>query len=295
LASGGGVEFVTHTLPHDEGDNLTALFSGVTGAWAFVSRDWAVREQRHRGLLIGSVRALEVTHGVSGWHPHLHVLMFMSHPLTPEERCELRRALLRAWVVGVQRQGWRPPSETHGVTVEQVTTAGVGDYVSKMSAERVANYLVRLVGKGGEGKGRTPWQILAGAGELIATDVALWREYESATRGRRMLTWTKGLKALLAVGEDELVSEVDAGPEEEWVAELLAFEWELVLLHRSGIVWLLRAAEDGGAEGVKQCIQKLRSERPKWLDESWWTLDEAEEETADPNVQGELGLYECEF
>ena len=34
----------------------------------------------------GSIRALEVTHGQAGWHPHVHVLLLTSAPLADWQR-----------------------------------------------------------------------------------------------------------------------------------------------------------------------------------------------------------------
>jgi hypothetical protein len=296
LAAGGGIEFVTLTLPHDEGDSLRGLFTGVTEAWQFVNRDWAVRQLRRAGLVVGSVRAVEVTYGASGWHPHLHVLMVTSRPLTADERSVLRDAVFRAWVVGVQRRGWRPPSQAHGVTVEPVTSTGVGDYMAKMGAERVANYLVQLIGKGGDGKGRSPWQILAGAGELVAADVVLWREYESATRGRRMLTWTKALKERLGVGEDDPEDELAEGevePEEHCVATLTGAQWSLMVAHPSGIERVLRAAEEDGGDGVEHCLEELQRERVEF-GAAWWPLREVEERPVDL-ARDQAGLFDATF
>ena len=71
LANGGGCVFTTWTIPHDQGDGLVPLFNGVTKAWADVRADLSVRQWfgDHR---VEWVRATEVTHGVNGWHPHLH-------------------------------------------------------------------------------------------------------------------------------------------------------------------------------------------------------------------------------
>jgi hypothetical protein len=47
-------------------------------------------------------------------------------------------------------------------------------------------------------------------------DLIVWREYERATKGRQAITWSKGLRQLLAVTErtDEEISAEEVGGED---------------------------------------------------------------------------------
>jgi len=76
--AGGEVFMLTLTFPHKDHDNLQELMTKLRRAInSFVSG------RRYNGFkskfgFVGSIRALEVTHGENGWHPHFHILMLFS-------------------------------------------------------------------------------------------------------------------------------------------------------------------------------------------------------------------------
>jgi len=81
VKTGGGVYLITATIPHDYADNLKLLRSTVSTAWrkTVSGRPWLQMKQRIG--FVGFIRALEVTRGQNGWHPHLHLLFFTEKPL----------------------------------------------------------------------------------------------------------------------------------------------------------------------------------------------------------------------
>jgi hypothetical protein len=87
-----------------------------------------------------------------------------------------------------------------------------------------------------------------GQADGLAEDAQLWREFEASTAGRRMLTWSHGLRDLLGVVEEktdqEIVEEEVAG---ELVATLDPEAWQAVCGLRLGVCGLLEAAEAGRA------------------------------------------------
>jgi hypothetical protein len=68
---------LTQTIPHARRDVLETLLTAFTEAlrkfkqWRAYA--WAVRAYG----IVGSIRALEVTHGGNGWHPHAHMVLFL--------------------------------------------------------------------------------------------------------------------------------------------------------------------------------------------------------------------------
>ena len=72
---------LTLTFPHYLGDNLKALLSRLELA---LSRFFGARKAKaifgQMGK-IGHIKALEVTHGRNGWHPHFHLLIFTKQEL----------------------------------------------------------------------------------------------------------------------------------------------------------------------------------------------------------------------
>ena len=83
-------------------------------------------------------------------------------------------------------------------------------------ARAVGNELARHDLKVGRRKGRTPFELLAGAVfDGDADDLAAWREYEAGMKGQRAIAWSKGLKARLLIAEvtDEAIVNAAIGGE----------------------------------------------------------------------------------
>ena len=67
---------VSYTIRHKRTDKLEDLLRGLEAAFRnFLSGSYGEDFRREYGV-IGSVRALEVTHGKNGWHPHIHQMVF---------------------------------------------------------------------------------------------------------------------------------------------------------------------------------------------------------------------------
>ena len=71
------VYLLTLTVPHGLGDDLKALLEQIHKAYSKTSSGRAGQNIRKLLGLRGTVRALETTYGVNGFHPHLHILLFL--------------------------------------------------------------------------------------------------------------------------------------------------------------------------------------------------------------------------
>lgn len=268
LAAGGRALFVTLTLPHDQGDQLAPLLDTVANgfravlagrAWAGENRvrrsggevveRWHVPGVRERAGVIGTIRALEVTYGANGWHPHLHVLVLIDGDGDDPLLIDHVRSTWERFVVGA---GYRRPGRNVGVDVRPVRTLReVAQYTSKVYDEAGAGFeLARHDLKRGRRSGsRNPFGILADyvagleVGHQDDGDLALWRTYEQASHGRQALTWSKGLKARFGVGErtdEEIAAEQIGG---EVVFTLTADAWVRVVGTPRAMEDVLDAAE----------------------------------------------------
>ncbi len=234
---GAQMYLATFTLPHDEGDALAPLRKHVTRAWSCITRGAPWKRWKKRLGIVGTVRSLEVTHGAHGWHPHLHVAIY-SRAFSREELGELRCYLMRQWrryIIQPTKEGrrYRPPSVSHGVTLQPLRSA---EYLAKMG---LASELTMATTKEGRSSNRTPWQILrdlteskypdTSEGEIRALDDRqLWGEYSRAMSGARQLTWSEGLRKLYSIaevpdeqlpdtqGELETLAEGDSETVETW-------------------------------------------------------------------------------
>jgi hypothetical protein len=110
---GGAAYLLTLTFAHRAGDPLGTLLERFEKALVrFKSgRDYRriLKEQYER---IGSVRGLEITHGVNGWHPHTHDLTFARAGLV--EDAAAVRALRRGWMLACLQAGLIPGARLVG-------------------------------------------------------------------------------------------------------------------------------------------------------------------------------------
>ncbi|MGH1494209.1 MAG: hypothetical protein ACRBK7_33265, partial [Acidimicrobiales bacterium] len=81
LFLGGGVLFGTFTLSHDRGEPLEGLWQMLSKGWAHTTAGGTWVRFKDRFDVIGWVKTIEVTHGINGWHPHIHALFFVDAPM----------------------------------------------------------------------------------------------------------------------------------------------------------------------------------------------------------------------
>lgn len=248
---GGGLGFVTLTMRHYSWQDLSDLWDALSYAWEKVTtgRAWKDEQAVYGGPFtrtlksgpragcevtedrIHTVRVVEVTHGANGWHVHVHALLFLTRELSDATVDEIGRRMFARWQKALVRKGLDAPlADLGGLDARAVTgaTAGelLGDYLSKnvySGAESAALEATRGDLKKARGGNRTPFAILADVftrGD--AADLELWHTWEQASRGRRGITWSVGLRDLLAVGEeltDEEVARADEGGDTAlWIA-----------------------------------------------------------------------------
>lgn len=200
LAAGGAAWFLTLTFPHDYGDPLALTARLASKAFTAVVQGRAWKEDRAQYDVIGFVRALEVTIGPSGWHPHLHVLLFLKKPRGVRARRALQRRVTARFSRKIVRAGLRDP-DPRNCPLELVSTSEIGAYVAKASG--AARELTAWHIKEGRGASRTPFQLLADLHESATdADLGRWREWEDVMRGKRQLTYSRGLRMRL----DELAA-----------------------------------------------------------------------------------------
>lgn len=237
LEAGGGLCFLTVTLPHDIADDLSDLWDAVAGAWSTVIGGTPFHGSKHRAGakqrfgITGFIRAFDLTHSpTSGWHPHLHVLVFLDQPLTEldDKFWELRAWFRNRWAGRIEALTGRAVSATFGVDMVSVkNNTGIGTYVSKVNLELARGDLKagRVLPSAGGGRvSRTPFQILADVIDSqsdpdCVDDERLWVEYVTASKGRQLITTTNALKHMYPT--DNATDEEIASTEQDGQIELL--------------------------------------------------------------------------
>jgi hypothetical protein len=262
--AGNSVYMVTLTMPHDFGMKLAALLPVIADGFRSVisGRAWLLVKARAR--VAGTIRSVEVTHGPNSWHPHLHVLVFIEGDPGAGALAALALHIRSRWARYIKAQGYRSPDLAHGVVIDRCTSAAeAGAYIAKtQDGAAVGNELARADLKTGRHAHRTPLQILEAfrwSGDI--EDLALWHEYERATRGHQAITWSKQLRQLLTQSPERTDEEIAA--EEIGGAVLVVIEartWRSVTRIPGLAAHLLDEAERGGAEAVRCALARAAAD-----------------------------------
>lgn len=268
IKAGGGAVMVTLTLPHDAGDALRKTVELVSDGFRAVNAGRAYAEDRTAFGILGHIRAFEVTHGVNGWHPHLHVIVCVDRPATRNFAESLQARWQARWDGWLRRMGWRASLDGIGVRVDRVRrdADAVGHYVAKLQEgdkldRSVGNETARADLKSGRGGSRVPFEILADFGsDGTVDDLDLWHEYQLATKGRSAIRWSKGLRALLLADDEELTDEEIAAAEVGGVeiARLTPSLYRAIAGRPYGEACLHVAAEQGGIAGIVRFVRAMR-------------------------------------
>lgn len=215
-ACGLKVALLTLTMRHRKRDKLKSLWDALSHSWQpAIATDRAVRRARDAVGLLGWVRRVEATHGLKGWHLHVHALLFYRDGSKLDA---LREAIWTGWLRRLRSQGL-DAVQKHGIVLEELALEQareqISGYLNKATYEQtsgsVARELAGQIGKTGRNGNRLPFDVLADFVRLgLASDLAIWREWESVSKGRRALTWSKGLREQLLVDIERTDEEIAA-------------------------------------------------------------------------------------
>lgn len=233
LAEGGGAVLVSLTTRHHRRDPLADRLDVVAQALRLCLRGNAWDRRRRRLGFLGAIKAVEITWGsANGWHPHCHAVLTFQRPLTPEEVRDLEDWLYGRWLHVLEQKGLGSITRAHGVDVRTVS-----------SASELAGYLTKVEGGWGVGLelARSDLKAAKRDGSLNPVGILrefvetgdkqmlmLWREFESATHGKRAVVWSPGLRGRL-LGDEQEESDVEAAASEGADVARLRF-WMLAAL-----------------------------------------------------------------
>lgn len=277
-AAGGSAYLVTLTLRHTAADSLEAVWDGLASAWRSLvgSHAWtgaAERVRKRDGSIIpavrgdadlfdvaGIVRAVEATHGPSGWHLHIHAIMFARSAFgstitdgwrallcqfgfsasTWDEacrewfgRCFMASRCYDRWLKGLSRRGFDCGGV--GVDVRRITDHGaefIGRYLAKATYDAAHEVAAGATMKGARAQSNsTPFELLyrLSMGDERAFSVATPRRWHLFQEARR---WY--------LVDDDTARCREVYPPAGW---RLWWEWEGASKGRRQIVWSRRVAD----------------------------------------------------
>jgi hypothetical protein len=255
---GGVCGLLTLTVPHQAGQPFEQVLTGIKRLYARWSSGKHSTQMRQRWPQLGFIRAVEVTKGLNGWHPHFHIVLFFSEPVV---WLDVHQDFYCRWAAVAKREfGWSLPR----ASLDLRGHADAATYISKWSIE---DELTLTHVKRARGQSLTPFELLASYANGNKQSGHDWREFATAVSpfdGERVhstarLTWSKGLKRDLGISEltDEQIA--DAQDKRAHLLGTLSFDqWQKVLAQEHDIrPALLTLATQGTFEDVLTFVNNL--------------------------------------
>ena len=230
-ANDGTVLFVTLTLRHVFKQSLLALLAGLSKSWDACRMHKGPRAQ-WEALTIGFIRKLEVTFGRNGWHPHLHLLVFLKPGVTDAQVNQFCDAIFNAWSGKLVRLGFGKPTTRRGIEWERLDLEAAQERLAQYVAKDAGRELAAAGTKSGKNGNSTMHDLLtaAAAGDWKAG--LRYLEYEDAMKGKARIQWSTGLEdALLG---SELAADAD---EDDQAREIAIFSDEAFYVLRRNEVY----------------------------------------------------------
>lgn len=281
LDGGGGAYFWTVAIPHEHGDKLKVVFGALADMLRIIKRGRPHQRDKKRYGILGEIKAVEVTHGRNGWHPHAHILVVTDRVLSFDEWTAWAGSLDLRVADALRKVGWDPGLSGIRSTVKPVDKgAGLAAYLTKVQEKGLGNEIARADLKGGRKGGRTPFEILADFGEYgLADDLELWWEYEKATAGRSAIRWNKGLRALLLPDVEQKTDDEIAAEDEgsDAVAHVTLPVWNRIRRDPDIRLACEFAAAEYGWDGLLRVLIAYRiSPDGVYTPEQWATANEVD-------------------
>jgi len=283
MGRGGEIAMVTLTYRHALDLPLAESLKAFYKARARFFACRAFKDAMQDVGVVGRVYSTEVTFGVNGWHPHIHVLVLCAKRILGiVERLERLRD---HWARAVVKSGLGQINE-HGFDVRNGDYAA--EYIAKYGHEpavftwSAAHELTKSHVKQGRAGNLTPFDLLGilaaregvTVGDRIigpAEAAILFREYAIQFQGRQQLVWSKGLRDELGLEVDRSDDEIaDGEGESDVIGTLTLDEWREVLrLNGRGPVLAMLGAY--GREALPKIRAMLSAMKPNHPDEPWFS------------------------
>jgi len=262
---------ITYTASHTKSDRLSDLLEKMQKAFRRVKTGRTWQQIKDEYYLVGSVRSVEITYGLSGWHPHYHELMLVDidgikdwyDGSVTEYADGLEDALSERWLDMLRVEGLTA-SEERGLLIS-TTDSDVQSYIAKWGKmpleadfKRQASEISHGTTKSARNGNLSVWDILYQS--INSPNMkSLFIEYHAATKGRSQLQWSRGLKDLLGVDviREEQAAEGIETETDRLLADIPIEVWRFAAEHRY-IEQLMTVSHTGDASRVKFLVEQLR-------------------------------------
>ena len=272
---GGRFIFQTITIAHNVKSRLSDLHSALVKGFNAINSGKAWSKEAELFGHAGYFKAIECVYNPhSGWNIHIHVLRFMTRQLDDESLAAFEQSMFARYTQKLQKLGMRKPSRKAHKVVQFSSSDTYAKYVPSYLTKQTRSTLQEA-----SGGSLAPFHLLGnGKTPPPANHVKLWREYEAALFGKRMVSWSKGLKSAL---EDISVSGgLQGGANPPDIEHVLTFDEDSAdIVTKNAFIQsrLLTAYQVGGLSelewfcnqfGIKYSIQSLNSQ-PYTHEDHW--------------------------
>lgn len=259
-ASGFQPVMVTLTFPHQSWHKLGDLLEQQAKALQRLRAGQPWGRFKSSMDFQGLIRALELTHGTNGWHPHTHELWFVKKDADAEK---MKTEITKRWASACIRAGLLSPNKVGAFSEYAVNVKGNcsnSDYLAKQDDSKnwgVDREIAKASTKAGKEKGIHPFGLLARAADGDRRSSRLFLIYSIAMKGRRQLVWSAGLKDRIGLNDksDEILAE-ESAEAADLLGMLSADDWRMVRTVEAR-AQVLRAAEQGGWKAIQALLSAL--------------------------------------
>jgi hypothetical protein len=261
------VVLCTFTLRHGAKHSLEASLTALTGAYRRMQQRRDFKALRVAYGLAHTVKVVEATWSPdNGWHPHLHVLQFLSPGLDVPA---YTAALTKAWLPSVASEGFSAIAR-RGVDV-RATWGDVEKYVTKLGRRWGAeDELAKANTKRGRGDSMSPMDLLRSVAQTgNQVHASLFREFALTMKGTHQLQWSRGFKKLVGV-EDRTDADLAVLEEDQaayWFAGFSNSDWQAIYFCGPEARADLEAA--GDALDHARVVQLVAEYRVRYFAEGW--------------------------
>lgn len=221
----GKIAMLTLTFSHKKTDKLNDTIKKFGQATTKFMSGRAYNDIRLEMDLIGRIRVYEVTYGVNGFHPHLHIALFYNNDVDLEK---IKIKLYELWEKACIKSGLTS-SKKYGLDLQGGEEAEA--YLSKHGTWSLEQELSKSHIKKAKNDSMTPFDFLRKYLEFEDKKyLNLFREYVECFKGRRQIQWSQGLKKMFVLEEktdEQVATEVE---EEADILGRINFEgWKKIL------------------------------------------------------------------
>lgn len=256
---GSSVLFGTLTMRHHQGHSLQALWDALQAAWHAVIGGAPWQRRKARDGIAGWLRVVEVTYGQNGWHVHIHALFFLTGTPSDLQLEDMAGWVFARWSQALRRRGLDAASIGQDLrllqgpadedlaryfTKAQYDPSSIGLEVTASQSKRARTALGTSA----------VWAFLDQVLDGDADSLDRWHEWERVSRGRRQITWARGMRELVGLGlerDDEDIASEELGSTADDLLRITADGWRFLCSVDDLIPDLLTATETGGLSAAR--------------------------------------------